>query len=303
VTAAGAENSGREEIRMRYRKNGLAAYKRRGKALKSGHQGAADCPLADVLGIAQVPEQAENNESSGIYVHFKVVGRREWLEGKILRSAFRPEQRVEIANASDLQAIKDSLDKQTIHGFDIVTTGKNDKDGLDPLSDTSKIVLVQYGTREMVYLIEPDLILEFKNLLQSEKHLKIGHNILVDFEFILANFGLPIVRMYDTMLAEQLLTAGLENVSVGLKDLARKYPPHHQLSNSLRDDFFGFCEDGEDGKFTKEMLRKAAREVHVLFPVSEGQWCELREHGLEDVARDEFRCIPVTADIELYRAS
>ena len=165
-------------------------------------------PPTDVIVRAvnhmELPEE-EVVESCAIPANFMAVGRREWFEGKILQGAITPEQRVEIKNSSDLQPIKEVLDKQQDQGFDVLTTGANPRDALDPVSDTSKIALVQYGTQEMVYLIDPALIQEFKDQLQSEKHLKIGHNICLGYKFVLAKSGFPLVSMYDTMLAEQLL--------------------------------------------------------------------------------------------------
>jgi DNA polymerase I-like protein with 3'-5' exonuclease and polymerase domains len=200
---------------------------------------------------------------SDIPVNFKVVGRREWLDKALAPDAITPEQRIEIQNSGDLQPIKDWLNKQPAQGLDTITTGKDKKDSLDPVSSTAKLVLVQYGTQEIIYLIEPALLLEFKELLQSDEHWKIGQNLKRDYEFILKKLGFPLVNMYDSMLAEQVLTAGLEGVAVSLKDLARRYPPQYIITKSVHEDFVNFS---EDDKLTKEMLCYAARDVYLLFP-------------------------------------
>jgi hypothetical protein len=35
------------------------------------------------------------------------------------------------------------------------------------------------------------------------------------------------------------------------------------------------------------------------FPIHDAQLLKLKQHGLEEVAQDEFSCIPITADMEL----
>jgi len=80
-------------------------------------------------------------------------------------------RRVEIHQPGDLQPIKDWFSGQKIQGLDTETGGKNDGDGLDPVSGTSKILLAQYGTKETVYLFEPDLLPELKEELQSPNNL------------------------------------------------------------------------------------------------------------------------------------
>jgi DNA polymerase I-like protein with 3'-5' exonuclease and polymerase domains len=239
---------------------------------------------------------------TSIPIDYKVVGRREWLDGALAPGALPVEQRIEVHSASDLQPIKDWFHTQKYQGLDIETGGQNEGDGLDPISPTSKILLAQYGAYEhtgrktVVYLLEPDLLPEFKEQLQSKGRLLIGQNIRHEFKFILKKYKFPLIGMFDTMLAEQLLTAGLPGVNVNLEELACKYPPHNLVSKDVRNKFINFR--GGD-KFTKEMLYYAARDVVLLFPVFEGQWPKLREHKLVDVAQTEFDLIAVTADMEL----
>jgi DNA polymerase I-like protein with 3'-5' exonuclease and polymerase domains len=244
----------------------------------------------------------KRNEATGspiesdIPVNFKVVGRREWFDGALAPDAITLEQRVEIHNSSDLQPIKDWLNKQPTQGLGTVTIGKNKQDGLDPVSGTSKILLIKYGTVETVYLIEPELVPELKNELQSPDNLLVGHNLKRDFKFILSKYGFPLVRMYDTMLAEQVLTAGLSGVSVSLADLTKRYHQHFETPQSTSD---GFLNLQEGDKFTREMFYSSARDVYQLFPVYEAQSVKLKKHRLKRTAKDEFWCIPVTAEMEL----
>ena len=100
--------------------------------------------------------------------------------------------------------------------------------------------------------------------------------------------------MYCTMLAEQVLTAGKEGVGVGLPDLVRKYDPHYLISKNTREDFIHFS-----GRFTREMLFYAARDVFLLFKVFDAQTVLLRKHDLGNTAAREFRIIAATAEMGL----
>ena len=191
-----------------------------------------------VAWITEAPESTLYEET--IPINFKVVGSREWLNGWIAPNAIPKDRVVRVSYPGDLAPIKEDFENSPVHGFDTEGGGKNPGDGLDPLSPNSMTILAQYGTPNMIYLMEPKLLLEFKPWLQSEKHLLLGQNLKYDFEFILSKYGFPLVNMYDTMLAEQMLTAGKLGVNVGLSDLMRKYPPHYITNKSIRSQFINF---------------------------------------------------------------
>lgn len=231
-----------------------------------------------------------------IPIKYLVVGSREWFDGIMEPGVLDKCEYKEIVNSSDMNEIRDHFDTHTVQGLDTETGGNKENEGLDPISPTSKVLLAQYGTEDIVYLLEPRLISELKTQLQSSKHLIIGQNILHDFEFILMKYGFPMINLYDTMLAEQVLTAGMLGIKVGLKDLSRKYHPHYITSKSIRSQFINF-RDGD--KFNTDMLYYGARDVFSLFPIYRAQIAELKRLSLVGPAQVEFNCIPVTADMEL----
>jgi len=247
-----------------------------------------------VAWVTGAPEATLYEET--IPINFKVVGSRDWLNRWIAPNAVPKDRLISVSYPGDLAPIKEDFESSPIHGFDTEGGGKEEGDGLDPLSPNSLIILAQYGTPNMIYLMEPKLLLEFKPWLQSEKHLLLGQNLKYDFEFIMSKYKFPLVNMYDTMLAEQMLTAGMLGVNVGLSDLMRKYPPHYITNKSIRSQFINFK---LGSKFTADMLYYGARDVFGLFPVYSGQKPELKRLNLESVAQDEFNCIPVTAEMEL----
>ena len=96
--------------------------------------------------------------------------------------------------------------------------------GLDPLKD--KVVLLQIGVHGKAYVFDVrDGMVDanvFKPLLEGNENLKLIQNTVFDYEMLKTNFGIELNRIYDTMLAEQLLYLGLHNKS-NLQYLVAKY--------------------------------------------------------------------------------
>ena len=229
-------------------------------------------------------------------ISYQVVAPPGWVAANCAPGALRPGEELTVSKPQDLRPVLDYLASQSIHGIDLETGGTEVGDGLDPVSGTSEILLCQYGTESKIFILAPELMPEFKSLIQSDKHLHLGHNIVHEMEFTLAKQGLVLVRMYDTMLAEQSLKAGLSGVRVSLRDLARHYPPHHLISKDVREQFVEFR---PGMRFTREMLYYAARDVALLFPVFRGQLGEIESWNLKTICQDEMNVIPVTAEMEL----
>lgn len=227
-------------------------------------------------------------------VYYEAVGTEKWINGSFEEGALIEGQKTFISSSSDLAPFKEWLDKQPIHTVDTETSGSKKGDGLDPLSPTSKIIMLQLGTPDRVLLIDPDLIPEFKGHLESKKHLHLLQNAVFDFKFLLAKFKIHMERMYDTMLAEQLLTSGLSGVGVGMADIVRRYYPWRLITKELRKQFEEF-----NGVFSTKVTLYAARDVAVLEPVMNGQIERIRKFKMEAVVQDEFDVIPCTAMMEI----
>ena len=228
-----------------------------------------------------------------IDVPFQVIGTKRWIE-ECVPSDFPPNQLWVAGSPRDLRPSIDYLRQHDNLSVDSESSGPLENDGLDPVSPSSKIVLFQIGTPRMMYVIEPKLIVHYREILEGERQLKILQHAVHDFRFFLAKYGIHVVHMYCTMLAEQVLTAGKEGVGVGLADLVRKYDPHYLISKNTRDDFIHF-----KGRFTKEMLFYAARDVFLLFKVFDAQKVLLQKQELGKTAIREFRIIAATAEMGL----
>ena len=109
------------------------------------------------------------------------------------------------------------------------------------------------------------------------------------------------------MLAEQILTAGLMGMKVGLADSARRRAPYWIINKAVRNAFIHLdhtygcpdCEGSFDKRLTREMGYYAARDITLLFPLMREQLTELKHWQLQPVAQVEFDVIPATAEMEL----
>jgi DNA polymerase-1 len=232
-------------------------------------------------------------------VQYKVVGTSNWFASAFKPGAVLDSEKIVISDSSDLASTKAWVNAQKALGADTETTGKfikgNKGYSMNPVNEGTKLVLLQLGTEEMTYLIDPDLAEEFKEPLESKRILKILQNALYDFKWLLTKKGIHLDRVYDTMLAEQVLTAGMMGVRVGLADLARKYDPFYLISKAVRSRFVELA----DGQMDRDMVYYAARDIPLMFPIFRAQLGPLKEKKLDVTAQLEFNCIPCTAEMEL----
>lgn len=241
-------------------------------------------------------------------VPFHVVGTPEWMTSCIGEGAVDESQITAVRSSKDLSSIISKLNKESILGVDSETGGENKRDGLDPVASTSRMLIFQLGTPKMVYLFEPALLPEIKTVLEDESKLFIAQNGVHDFKFVLAKYGIHFINykfnadkqtcepcFYDTMLAEQIISAGLFGVQVGLEELAEKYKPHYLISKEVRKEFIDMR-----GLLEFRHLYYAARDVFLLFHIREGQILEIKKHaGMWERLQIEFCAISGTADAEL----
>ena len=252
------------------------------------------------MGRRYVPDSAVSFRlEEPLDVPYQVIGTKEWVRDTIPED-FPRDQLLVVRSQADLRPCLDHLwkhvhsDKGRLLSVDSESSGPRELDGLDPVSPTSGLVLFQIGVPGRMYVVEPRLIEHYRKILESEEHLKVLQNAVHDFRFLLAKYGVHIVRMHCTMLAEQVLTAGREGVGVGLPDLVRKYSPHYIISKNTREDFIHFS-----GRFTTPMLYYAARDVFLLFNVCYSQTRLLRTLDLTETAEREFSIISATAEMGL----
>jgi len=107
-----------------------------------------------------------------------------------------------------------------------------------------------------------------------------------------ANFGIELVKMYCTMLTEELLYLGL-NPKKGLQYLVSKYLQLY-MSKDMASTFRNYSQE-----YQEYQLRYAANDVSVLRDIYNSQLPQLTQHGLVRAAKLEFDFIKPLADMEL----
>jgi DNA polymerase-1 len=161
--------------------------------------------------------------------------------------------------------------------------------GLDP--HTKELLCMQLGTPDRQYVIDTTCIpiSKFKPLLEDKSKLFLLQNAKFDLKFLFKH-GIEVSNVYDTMLAECLLTAGHEDRSVGLKTLAKKYLDV-DLDKTVR------------GSIHKEGLSDrviiyAADDVRYLTPIKKAQMEQIKELQLENVLNLENEVVKTFARME-----
>jgi DNA polymerase I-like protein with 3'-5' exonuclease and polymerase domains len=234
-----------------------------------------------------------------IPLSYTLVGTQEWFDTAFDPDAFDPEQQLLVSSPADLAEPKEWLSKRPLLGVDTETTGpyfSDDKGyAMNPVNPDTRIVTLQVGDESHVWVIDPALIEEFREPLESTKHLHLAHHWLYDFKWLLVKNKIHILRMYCSMLVEQLLTAGKMGIKVGLADCSRRYEPNFIISKAVRSLFIHLNE----GKMSREMIRYAARDIPLLFPVFREQCKQIDRLKLKTIAQLEFDVVPCTAEMEI----
>jgi DNA polymerase I-like protein with 3'-5' exonuclease and polymerase domains len=180
-----------------------------------------------------------------------------------------------------------------IERYDIIEVDSEDT-GLDPL--TARTVLLQIGVIGKSYVFDVrDGRVDgriFKPILEGTNQLKLIQNAVYDYEVLKTNFGISCDRMYDTMLAEQLLYLGLHHKS-SLGYLVGKY-----LGMSMpKETATSFSDYNQE--YQEYQIRYAANDVSVLRDIYNLQLPKLKEAGLMRVAKLEFEFIKPLCEMEL----
>ena len=175
--------------------------------------------------------------------------------------------------------------------FDSETTG------LDPFKNG--ITLVQVLREKKIILDnlkDPASIQKLKDILESSSSLVVGHNLKFDLKFIKHHFGIEPTNLFDTYIAEILISGGQKARQKGtatLEAVTKQYTGIQlNKSQDVRSSFNG-------GELTQEQIEYAAMDVAVLPEIHKKQQEQLKALGLEKVFEIEMACIPATVWLEL----
>jgi DNA polymerase I-like protein with 3'-5' exonuclease and polymerase domains len=195
-----------------------------------------------------------------------------------------------IQDPSRLAEVAEMLTQEAVLGIDTETTG------LDPHS--VQLLLLQVSTADKVYIVDCKRLvpLALKSILENPKILKVAQNAKFEYEMLKQQTGITLSGMFDTMLAERVLTSGISR-EISLKAIAQKYI-QATLDKTVRENFYKLTANG-DAYLADEQLHYAARDAFIMIPIQQLQVPELTKHSLLQVADLEFRCIAAVGDMEL----
>lgn len=176
--------------------------------------------------------------------------------------------------------------------LDIETDNTNGV-GLDVFS--SKIVTIQIllPSGKTIILKDPKSLDNVKSLL--ENNLIIGHNLKFDSKFLKYHFGVTLYNVYDTYLAEIILSGGLyagKHGVTGLSDLVFRYCGQRMNKEEQQGFKYGV-------PLTEEQKKYAANDLKYLPEIFKQQQAKIKLLGLDNVINTEMKALPAIVWLEL----
>lgn len=177
---------------------------------------------------------------------------------------------------------------------------------LDTVNATPLLLQLLWEEHAYVLVLPAFGVEEMRPLFQAlANKLIVGHNLNYDYKLLRSHYlDVRFGAVYDTQLAEQLLTGGEEEnkknwlARVSLKSLAKKYA-HFELDKEERDTFTQQAAITSGWRPSVAQVEYAADDVFILRPVMAAQLDRLMEEGLWRAATLRFGALVPLADMEL----
>lgn len=192
-----------------------------------------------------------------------------------------------VSNVSILNSALQPLFQAEILAIDCETTG------LDPLTDSIRLIQIAAPNHPVVLIDLPAIPKSDRPLLKKllcNSAVKIAHNAKFDWQFLTLAGLQPSGQFFDTQLAYKVLTAGLKTSS-SLQNIVKKLL-HLQLDKTQQ--ISDWCKP-----LTKVQLHYAAVDAAILLDLYSILLNKLKQAKLLKIARLEFQCMPVVAQMEL----
>jgi DNA polymerase-1 len=184
------------------------------------------------------------------------------------------------------------LEKEKVVAVDIESNSLSPFEGM--------LVSVQISTDVFAYIfdarkIDLKTVPRFKEFLENKSIIKILHNGKFDYKFMSALLGIKTENIFDTMLAEGILNAGLGGGYYKLTDLVNKYTGTIMEKETRK----SFETTTKGSELSEAQLKYAALDPLYTFPIFEQQLEKLRTENLINIAKLEFATTRVVGDMEL----
>jgi DNA polymerase I len=167
--------------------------------------------------------------------------------------------------------------------------------GLDPLKDRIRLVQIATANQPVIIIdlfkVAKETLTPLCDLLQGTP-IKVLQNAKFDLKF-LQQAGLPIAgKLFDTMIAAQLLDAGVRSHGCNLAELVKVYLGEELSKEQQRSDW-------SNSSLSSEQLEYAARDAEILLRLREAMKPKLTGARLVETAKLEFDCLGAIAQMEL----
>lgn len=179
--------------------------------------------------------------------------------------------------------------------LDIETDNSEGYNGLDFFGGRVVTVQLLLPDGKVVIIKDPTQakMKEIKDILES--NLIIGHNLRFDAKFLKQQFGITLKTVYDTQIAEIVLSGGKyvgKKDVVGLKDLVYRYCGKKMDKAEQIGFMYGV-------PLTMAQREYAANDLRYLPEIFKLQQAKIKTKDLENVINIEMRAIPALVWLEL----
>lgn len=156
-----------------------------------------------------------------------------------------------------------------------------------------RIIMLQLSDGVDTYVIDvrgKDYVKRLKGLIEHK--LILGQNLKFDYKFLKLE-GVILKNIYDTFLAECILTNGIKDRALGLGAISEKYLGK-SLDKSVRNQFVNLGSQ----PFTDKQIIYGADDVEGLFKIRDAQMQQIKDLSLGNVLDlENYACLAL-ADIE-----
>jgi DNA polymerase-1 len=190
-----------------------------------------------------------------------------------------------VTDAGELSGVAEALAGAEAIGADIETTDLSPRDG--------KTRLLQLATPDETFVVDAFAVRDLSPLsgVLEGGPVKAFHNSKFDYQFLLAEHGISLSPIFDTMLAAQLLDGGDYGASYALEAVAERYLDEAVDKSEQRADW--------SGELSRAQLEYAARDAAILLPLRERLAERLEEEGLGYISGVEFGAVAAISEMEL----
>lgn len=186
-----------------------------------------------------------------------------------------------------IQECKAYCEGKTVLGVDTETEGFD--------FTCKKLIMFQIGDKDRQYVIDTRVvdISPLRDILESDKIIKVLHNAKFDYKFIKMWAGISMEEMYDTFLVERVINCGKQDHGYSLARCVERYLGK-TLDKETRNKFVGL----QGQPYTVDQITYGANDVVYLLDIREKQLGLLHTYELQQVARLENKVVKVFAEIE-----